>query len=111
MGFFSRLWKSLSTGDPQVAGGDREAQAILREEYPAAAADADSEHHTSQNAHWESVGPMQDTGTFTAGAGPIGMGVPLESNVGGFELAEDDDYEPEPEDNAAESDDADAKSE
>jgi hypothetical protein len=33
MSFFKRIWKSLSSGDPEVAGGDPEAQAILREEY------------------------------------------------------------------------------
>jgi hypothetical protein len=33
MSFFKRIWKSLSTGDPKVAGGDPESEAILTEEY------------------------------------------------------------------------------
>jgi hypothetical protein len=33
MSFFKRIWKSLSTGDPEVGGGDPEAVGILTEEY------------------------------------------------------------------------------
>jgi hypothetical protein len=35
MSFFKRIWKSLSTGDPEVGGGDPESVAILNEEYGA----------------------------------------------------------------------------
>ena len=33
MGFLDRIRKALSSGEPEVAGGDPEAQAILSEEY------------------------------------------------------------------------------
>ena len=33
MSFFKRIWKSLSTGDPEIGGGDPESVAILTEEY------------------------------------------------------------------------------
>jgi hypothetical protein len=35
MGFFKRIWKSLSTGDPEIGGGDPEAVSILTKEYGA----------------------------------------------------------------------------
>jgi hypothetical protein len=35
MGFLKRIWKSLSTGDPEIGGGDPEAVGILKEEYGA----------------------------------------------------------------------------
>ena len=39
MSFFKRIWKSLSTGDPEIGGGDPESVAILNEEYGADAPD------------------------------------------------------------------------
>lgn len=35
MGFLDKIRKALSSGEPEVAGGDPEAQAILTEEYGA----------------------------------------------------------------------------
>jgi len=46
MSFFKRIWKSLSSGDPEVAGGDPEAEAILTEEYGAGDPDVPLEQPT-----------------------------------------------------------------
>ena len=46
MGFLEKIRKALSSGEPEVAGGDPEAQAILTEEYGAGDPDVPLEHPT-----------------------------------------------------------------
>lgn len=46
MGFLDKIRKALSSGEPEVAGGDPEAQAILSEEYGAGDPDVPLEHPT-----------------------------------------------------------------
>ena len=53
MGFLARIRKALSSGEPEVAGGDPEAQAILTEEYGAA----------------DPIVPLEHPTQFTAGPG------------------------------------------
>jgi hypothetical protein len=49
MSFFKRIWKSLSTGDPEVGGGDPEAVAILNEEYGADSPDVPLDSPTASS--------------------------------------------------------------
>jgi hypothetical protein len=46
MGFLDRIRKALSSGEPEVAGDDPEAQAILSEEYGAGDPDVPLERPT-----------------------------------------------------------------
>jgi hypothetical protein len=50
MGFLAKIRKALSSGEPEVAGGDPEAQAILTEEYGAGDPDVPPEHSTRLTA-------------------------------------------------------------
>jgi hypothetical protein len=53
MGFFQKIRDALTTGEPEVAGGDSEAQAILTEEYGAE----------------DPIVPLEHPTQFTAGPG------------------------------------------
>ncbi|MGZ4372129.1 MAG: hypothetical protein ACXVRK_07390 [Gaiellaceae bacterium] len=66
MSFFKRIWKSLSSGDAVVAGGDPEAEAILTEEYGAGDPDVPLERPTDGGPIGRLPGPTQ------AGIGEVG---------------------------------------
>jgi hypothetical protein len=84
MSFFKRIWQSLSSGDPEVAGGDPEAEAILREEYGPGDPDVPLEQPTGG-------GPI-------AASGLTGPGEAGESGLAGLEVteAEKDAIDPPP---------------